>query len=223
MNDRIDVFSSIHKGIRYAMSQLMFRLGNIDFENDSEITIILNDFNNLWGLLHFHALSEDDFVFPYVKKGNLKVFEDLEKEHEKFGPIMVDIEQKFKQLENENNNSTVIGQELAKAYNAFLVEYFSHLQHEENYANPVLWNVLTDEKILEIGKKSQANANLQSNFKQIQTYFFPYYLKAINNQERLELLLGMKSNMPGSAFQYILEETQTYLDKNSWNYLVNNI
>ncbi len=226
MSTRIDIFNSLHKGIYYALNQVMTALERANFENHENSHTVAQEFMNLWMVLHFHNRTEDELIFPYLARGNEELLQDLEKRCNHLEQEMQSMEELFVDLENFSrvNDDSVktdmleTGTELYEQFKVFYFEYFFYLQQQEHEANPVLWQMLSDEEIMEISLQGQAN-----NTPLEMRYYLPYYIKAIDNEERYSFLEGLKKKTPAEKFSTVLRVVQESVDTQDWNALATKI
>jgi hypothetical protein len=217
MPPRIDGFGPPHKGIRYLMSQMMLKVGNSNYEDDSKTKILDNELKNLWKMLIFHAKAEEEFIFPHIEKANNTLFNSLLEAHKKFESDIVKLEMEFEELLNEKVGEGIRiqkGIEFVKNYNNFVAHYFLHLQDEELLAMPLLWNILSDEQILDFSKKIPASASPEIN-----AYFLPFFIGATNLYERIGIMNGLKTVMPEEVFLGISSRVEAILETDDWEQL----
>ncbi|MHA1987351.1 MAG: hemerythrin domain-containing protein [Promethearchaeota archaeon] len=214
---RYDVYGPVHKGIRFLMTEIMFELGNSDVNNSSELSSLEVKLQFLWDILKVHAEGEEEFIFPVLENENKSIFNKLKLAHEKFEEQIDIFRKDFPKIVGMDKEIEEKGDKLSKftkQYNTFLSQYFSHLQDEELEANPILWNVLNNNELMDIINKIAAKLTPEERQR-----FMPYFLRAINHPERLGLLMGMKRNMPEPIFKAILNMAQASLEKADWQKL----
>lgn len=214
---RFDVYGSVHKGLRFLMTELTFELGKANINNTSELTALGEKLRYLWDILKAHAQGEEEFIFPYLLKEDKAFHMKLKKAHEKFEEDAGNFRDSFKEILGLDVGDAEIQEKMTKftkRYNTFVSEYFSHMQDEELTANPILWKLLHDERLMEI----------LSNMSQIPTtklreYFLPYLIRATNPAERVGVLMGMKMSMPDSVFNRTLDISKGALEESDWQKL----
>ncbi len=214
---RYDVYGPVHKGIRFLMTEVMYEVGKADASDESELTLLDEKLQYLWGILKAHAEGEEEYLFPVLEKENENFFTKMKEAHDKFHKLINELGIEFKKiLDTSIENDEKAGKlaEFVKQYNLFLSQYFSHLQDEELDANPILWKVLSDEELMVIIPKIAAK--IPPNVMQ---YFTSYFVRAINHTQRLGLLMGMKKNLPEPVFEGILKIAEASLEGKDWKKL----
>ncbi|MFW9772157.1 MAG: hemerythrin domain-containing protein [Candidatus Heimdallarchaeota archaeon] len=211
---RIDVYGPIHKAIRLIMTEIMYELGKVDPNNLSELALLAERLENLWNLLEAHAQGEEEFIFPHLKREAESIFIKLKQAHEKFEEQIGIFRNDFRRITGEDIEIEKRPGQVSsfiKQYNTFLSQYFSHLQDEELEANPILWKALNDSELMDI-----INKIVSKQPPELMQYLLPYYFRAINPMERTGLLMGMKKNIPETAFEGILKIAQDSLEESDW-------
>ncbi|MFX1478714.1 MAG: hemerythrin domain-containing protein [Promethearchaeota archaeon] len=214
---RFDVYGSVHKGLRYLMTELMYELGRADTSNKSELTSLRKKLQYLCDILIVHAEGEEEFIFPHLKREDKSIFTKLKQAHDKFHKQIEFLRKDFKEITETNNGDSDIVEKMykfTKQYNTFLSQYFSHMQDEELEANPVLWKILSDEELMDILIKMSSKPTPE-----LRQYFLPYLLKATTLPERVGVLMGMKKGMSETIFSGILSVAEASLDVSDWQKL----
>ena len=210
---RAPLFGPIHKGIRHILNTRVLQLGQLDFRLTADIKSQSEEVRKSFEVLHVHAAAEEEFVFPHIKEKNPDLFERLIRDHQTFTPIMDSLEQQVKALIVDEER-TMKGNDAAQAFNDFVAKYSAHMLVEEKMAQPILWEVLEDNQIMEIiGKMSMKPAP------EVSQYFLSYLVQATNPMERIGVLSGMKSLMPADVFQGAIQIVQKALSIEEWDAL----
>ncbi|MHA2089396.1 MAG: hemerythrin domain-containing protein [Candidatus Kariarchaeaceae archaeon] len=218
-NRRFDIFHLPHKGIRYALNQLQFKAGNLDYSDNEKLQLLAHELHTLWKLLHFHAEGEDAFVMPFLKEANETVFHQLEQEHEGFILLMEDIEEDIEgivALQSNGREERMIS--FNQNLNEFISKYAAHLLHEELLAMPELWEAHTDEELLEMQLKFPSITPPD-----ITVYFLKYLFPALNQLERIQYLKIVKEKAPETVFSLFTRIARETLNSTDWEDLNNQL
>ncbi|MFX1327986.1 MAG: hemerythrin domain-containing protein [Promethearchaeota archaeon] len=214
---RFDVYGSVHKGLRYLMTELMYELGRADVNNASELTSLGKKLQYLWDILIVHAAGEEEFIFPHLEREDKTIFTKLKRAHDKFHEQIEFLREDFKKITGTNIGDIDKVDKMykfTKQYNTFLSQYFSHMQDEELEANPILWKILSDKVLMDILIKMSSKPTPE-----LRQYFLPYLLKATNHSERVGVLMGMRKGMPETIFSGILNIAEASLEEFDWQKL----
>lgn len=212
---RYDVFSQAHKGLRYAINSLQFRAGSMDFDNDDTLKSFAKELNILWKLLDVHAEGEDKFILPMLKSVDEQTFKNLEKEHEKFLPIMDELKGDIDKIVEINTGDRYeMSVAFGKKLNDFIAHYYVHLQSEELLAMPILWDNYDDvDLMIALAKFPKVTPP------HITSYFAKYMLPSVNHQERVSFLAGIKKNAPAPVFDLFNNLAREILSDEDWQKL----
>jgi hypothetical protein len=214
---RFDVYGSVHKGLRFLMTELMFELGRADVNNQAELKSIGEKLQYLCDILIVHAAGEEEFIFPHLEREDKTIFRKLKQAHDKFDEQIEILRKTFKKITEPDIEAADKVERMykyTKQYNTFLSQYFSHLQDEELEANPILWKILDDGELMEvlINMSSKPTPELQQ-------YFIPYLLRATNPSERVGVLMGMRKAMSETRFSGVLSLAEATLQESDWQNL----
>lgn len=205
-NSRMDLFTTTHKGLRAMMNELLLLSGRADYDNTENFSEIKEKFENLWETLHYHALGEDKFIFPMLKKVNNDQFNHLDATHHTLDPIMKEIDKQFKEMENMESKSAA-GSKFYVSYNKFLSDYYVHIKEEEE-TMPIFWEHYTDELL---GSEYMKMPSVIPP--DVSAYFATYLFKSINKFEGLSFLASVKNNAPPPVFTMFMGVAEKIMPK----------
>ncbi|MFV8827877.1 hemerythrin domain-containing protein [Alkalihalobacterium sp. APHAB7] len=209
---KYELFMPVHKGLRFALGNLLNHVNQLNFENERKLKEFSKEFNTLCAVLHSHAEHEDEHVHPIIEKYAPEVAEKMEAEHEATDVLLIQLEH----LINEINNSSIdlrreLGVKFVYGYNKFLAAYLNHLQTEEVDVMNILWGKLSVEDLMEV------TVAIRSSIPQeILMDYFKYMIPGQNIYERVEMLGGMKKFAPPEAYQAACELAASVLSNEDW-------
>lgn len=209
---RYDPLGPAHKGIRYAMNSMQFRAGNMNYDDDMDLMMFAHELDLLWRLLHAHGDGEDKFLFPLIEKVDKKIFDELEDEHEAFEPLMKQLEEEIKLIAKmENGTRAEQGHRYTVNYNAFLADYFVHVQNEETMGQVVLSEHYEDKLLMEAVAKFPSVTPPD-----VTSYFAKYLIPALNFEERVAFIWNIKINAPPAAYKLFKDIAINVLPEADW-------
>ncbi|OLO39103.1 hypothetical protein BTR23_08540 [Alkalihalophilus pseudofirmus] len=213
--EKYELFMPVHKGLRFALGNLLNHANQLNFENEQKLTEFTTEFHTLCAVLHSHAEHEDEHVHPVIEKYAPEIAEKMEIEHQSTDYLLIELEK----LMNEINNSAIanrrqLGIQFVYGYNKFLAAYLNHLQTEEVDVMGVLWEKLSVEELMEL------TVAIRSSIPQdILMDYFKYMIPGQNIFERVEMLVGMKKFAPLEAYQAACELAASVLPAEDWDEL----
>ena len=212
MKPRVNIYGFPHKGIRYGLGQLSFKVGSLIFDDSEALKACKEIAGDLSELLDLHLHSEEDFV---LKPLEAKVPGSTQHNHEDH--------MEMERLEHDMNDSIrklvdapdeMLMNMAYEKINNFIKEYFRHMSEEETDMNKVLWDHFTDEEIL--GMQGQILAQLTPDqfFK-----WFKYIIPSLSQFEQSLMLGGFKDNAPAEAYNGTIKNLEPYLTPNQFAYI----
>lgn len=212
MNQRVNIYGFPHKGIRYGLGQLSFKVGSLIFNDTDALRVCKEITDDLSELLELHLNAEEDFVLPPLET---KVPGCTQHNHEDH------IE--MQRLEREMNAAILAlvdspnEMHLNIAYtkiNHFIKEYFRHMSDEEMEMNKVIWEHFSDQEIL--GWQGQILAILTPAqfFK-----WFKYIIPSLTQLEQSIMLGGFKQNAPIEAYNATIRNLEPFLTPKQFTYI----
>lgn len=211
---KTDLFTFIHKAIRSMIYNAASKLQSANFADANETEVLLTSLEHDLGLLHEHAVHEDDIIFPEIANNEPEMIEILNDEHktleEKLNKIKTQIE-KTNQT-TDNTRRLELGSRLNNMFNDFAASYLAHMNHEEATVLEASFKYLTDEELVAIRTRIQTKIP-PGRYK----IWLHWMLKSLNNSELIGLLGGMKAGAPPQVFENVLGAAQHVVEKEKWH------
>lgn len=214
--DRHDIYSSIHKAIRGALSDNLILLGQVDFADTQGLRHCLSELRDILEFCTRHIVHENNFIHPaIVSRSQLDslITADQHVEHDET------ILQLYHQIDlvetcSVSSRETAINK-LYSAYAIFVAENLVHMGIEESHNNQLLWENYSDEEILSIEQalvNSLSPREHASSMKLMMKYF--------SHQERVRLLSDIKKHAPIEVFDDALAVCELVLSAQNWVKLI---
>ena len=209
---RVNIYGFPHKGIRYGLGKLSFKIGSLILDDAEELNACKEIANDLSELLSLHLHAEEDYVTPPLEA---KVPGSTDHNHEDHI--------KMEQMEHEMKEAvdtllaTPNQMNLNLAYdsvNLFIREYYRHMSEEENEINEMIWAHFSDAEIL--GWQGQILSKLTPDqfFK-----WFKYIIPALSPLEQSIMLGGFKQNAPKEVFAATIKRLKPYVSAKQYEYI----
>lgn len=152
MTNRIDLFTLIHKGLRWWMGDVSAQLGATDFTDPAAATS-LEDLIACLETLEAHSTHEATFIAPVLDARSPYRGQPWHAEHASLDAQAETLVRQARELRAAgatHPQATAIGLELYRAFARFTSEMYLHLDDEETRLMPLLWAVCTDEELTDI-------------------------------------------------------------------------
>lgn len=203
-NQRVNIYTFPHKGLRYGLSQLLFTIGKADHNDASDIQHIQSQTYEIVHLMHLHQEAEDECVMQPLAQKAPEVVVECNQDHHSLHIALSKLEQKVQALSNADAPSALhlIYSDLAK----FFADYLLHMEDEESTLNEAIWTHFSDPEILAWQDNIMSKLSLAD-----QMLWFKYIVPALNSMERQILLGGVKANAPQEVYQQVIDALSEYL------------
>jgi hypothetical protein len=197
---RHDLYTAIHKGIRARLFDTASRLEGCNFADPASRTETLTYVRATLAFLDEHAHHEDEFVQPRLADASPDLAKRLGDAHGLVHQSGRIVEKLAAAIEAADAEVAVgRGPELCHAFNVYVSQQLHHMNDEETLANTALWQAFTDEQLRELHGTLQASI-APPRFAEWMTLLLP----ALNYQECVGMLAGMRAGAPPEVFQMVM-------------------
>lgn len=197
---RMDMFTSVHKGLRSVLFDTARRVARNDFRDTTSAQRTAAAVQRLIGLLAEHADHEDRLVFPEVERLNAVVFAELHGDHVRVDGLQREVEQLAARLPQANEDERLsLGQRLHERMNRLVAEHLLHMDREETTANRILWAHRTDAEL-----RSLHGSILRSIPPARMKEWAEIMLPALSPEERAPLLAGLHEILSAGEIERIV-------------------
>jgi len=212
MEQRVNIYRFPHKGIRYGLGQLSFKVGSLIFDDNGALKACKEIADDLSELLDLHLHAEEEFVLPPLEAKVPGSTQHNHNDHIAMQKLEHDMNDAIRRLVDVPNET-----HLNIAYdkiNNFIKEYFRHMSEEETDINKVIWEHFSDQEIL--GWQGQILAKLTPDqfFK-----WFKYIIPSLSQLEQNLMLEGFKENAPAEAYNGTIKNLEPYLTPKQFAYI----
>ena len=153
MSDRIDLFTTVHKGLRWWIGDVNAKLGASDLSDAAALEDVLSHLVDCLDALDAHSGHEDAFIAPMLDARAAVRVAMWHSEHEALDAMTLALRrqaQKLRELAPDHPRAAGLGLELYRAFARFSSEVLLHLDEEETRIMPLMWSVCTDEELVGI-------------------------------------------------------------------------
>ena len=216
MNQRFNLYTVIHKGLRAAMSDALTAVGRMDPLDDADTTRVLTDVRALLALLRSHLEHENDFIHPALEARRAGASRHTAQDHEQHESAIATLEAQVRRVAAAQGTARADAQQRLYATLALFVgENLEHMQIEETDNTQALWAAYSDEEVLAIHAALVA-AVPPVEMRQVLRWMVP----SITPYERAALLGGIQSTAPAPAFSQVLDSVRPLLTPREWDKLM---
>jgi hypothetical protein len=209
---RVDLYTTVHKGLRTRLFDLCVELARCDFANRSEVGVALAAFRRTVGFLHEHHAHEDNHIEPAVAAASAEIAATVGRQH---AAVVASIEELERLAAGaEGPDARAAGAALHARYQKFLVEYLEHMQVEETVVMPALWARYSDPELGALRGRLQGSIP-PARFVEWMEIILP----AMNLDERAGMLGEMKAHAPPPVFDAVSGVAGRVLGTAGWDAL----
>lgn len=192
---RTDLFLSIHKAIRFALADLLARMGQADFADEQAAQRITSDLALVLALCEDHRRTEDEIVFPNLRSRMSGDLVSILDEHEDQSRIVEELLAASRTLLAESAaNRPIVGRTLYLHFSKFVGELLGHMAEEEQVASPLFERLFSEEEVRAIHAKVMGFLSIEEHLRGAR-----FIMKAVNRPERVAMMTGALMLFPKEA------------------------
>lgn len=144
-----------HKYVSHKLNELERAVAKADFTSDEGYRAICEKWQELKEMLSEHANYENNYLHPLLKNKGSKLFEEVEKDHEKQEKDLKDLSMALESLKQIDDVEELAEKsyQFYLQYRRFVGENLLHLYEEETVLLPELQRLYTDRELMEADKE----------------------------------------------------------------------
>ncbi len=195
-----DVYGAVHKGIRYALLDLLRRMGTVSPSETSQVDMVLDDLESVFYLCVAHSAQEERFVHTVIEAENPAALVRLDAAHAGLGDLLDRLREATAAVQcAEPDARPGLFRSLYLRYSSFVAQALQHMCEEEIEVQALLERMFSPEKIRAI-----QHAMLASIGPEELLAFLRVMVPAATPNERAVLLAQPKASLSREAFEAIM-------------------
>lgn len=195
-NDRYNLYTYIHKGIRFELADLLRTAGNLDFADRDAATALVARLRQSLHLMNEHALHEDQFVEPLLQACAPHLARRVAATHQ----VLESQEEEVLHLCDVAPGNPAAGYKLYLALTRYAATQFGHMAEEETEIIAALWQSYSDDEIIRA-----ENALVASIDPPKTATYFTWMVPGMNEPEREVFLGALRKGAPAEAVAFVEE------------------
>jgi len=219
IQERIDLYASIHKGLRSFMAETLAAVGRMDADDDAERRGTLSQLRALLELLERHARHEDDFIHPVLQARRPGAERSCGDEHDRQRGQLRALARQADIVETASGAeraAAALG--LYRQLALVIADNLAHMHEEETANNAVLWAECTDDELMAIHDRIVKAVDAEE-MAQVIRWMAP----SLNPSERAAMFGALQEKAPANVFHRLLEVARPHLAPGDWNKLISGI
>jgi hemerythrin-like domain-containing protein len=207
---RLDIYASIHKGLRAFMAHSLVRVGRLDPHDPAEVAEVAEEVGALMDICAAHLAHENDVVHPAMESRRPGSAAGAAAEHQEHQRAIASVRDLAARLGGDDEAAHA----LYHALSVFVAHNFEHMEHEESAHNAVLWDTHSDEEIAALHERILASIpphEMQLGLR--------WMLPHMNPAERAGMLREMRRTAPPHVLEGVLGLVRPLLGGRDWRKL----
>lgn len=200
MKARCDLYGTAHKGLRFALTQLLVRLGSADFADAEEAARMVLAVRAQLVLCASHLAQEEAHILEPLRRRAGAAGFVIDHPHERHRDCSAEIAELLSQLERAAPAARLaLGRQLYLAFSLFVAEDLQHMHEEETVTLPLLQRLFTDAELM-----AMEQAIVSSIPGPEVITWMRVMLPAMSRPERGLMLARLRAAAPEPAFEAVL-------------------
>jgi hypothetical protein len=204
---QVDVYGAVHKGIRYALLDLLRRMGTVAPNDGSGVEMVLDDLDGAFYLCAAHSAQEERYVHAVIEAESPGALSGFDAAHAALGEVLESL--------REATGAVLCAKPAARPglfrllylrYSSFVARALEHMSDEELVVQALLERLFPPERIRDI----QINM-LGSIGPEELLVFLRVMVPAATPNERAALLASPKASLSRDAFEAIMRTVRRCL------------
>lgn len=213
---RMDLYASIHKGLRSFMADTLGAVGRMDADDDAERQDALGQLRALLALLERHARHEDEFIHPVLNARRPGSAGRCGAEHDRSREQLRSLRRQADAVEaGPAASRAAAALDLYRQLALAIADNLAHMHEEETVHNAVLWAECTDDELAQIHERIVRSIDAEE-MAQVIRWMAP----SLTPFERTALFGALQASAPAEAFHRLLEVARPHLAPRDWNKLI---
>lgn len=205
---RRDIYTLIHKAVRFALADTLVRIGRLDTNDARDVWSAAVAVRELVALCRTHLEKEEAFVHPALEAVAAGTARRATTEHGDHLRALTRLETNLRAVEGSVGAARVAAAAcLYRRLALFAAENFVHMHGEEVENNPVLWAAYGDDEITAIERRivaSIAPADMHAVLRRM--------APAMSPAERATFFADLRAKLPPPTFAAVMNEVIGELD-----------
>jgi len=218
MQEQIDLYSSVHKGLRNAMQATLLQLGRLDATDAHDVAETLALLRDVTAWLAKHLEIEESFVHTAIDAKRPGAVTQIRHDHEAhqrdFALLLADADALEHTSASAVAERRALGHQLYLSFSRFVGDNFVHMALEETAVNALLWELFTSDELQAIFGRIIGSETPEQLMRGVR-----WVLPALDPEQRAKLLLRARTNIPAPVFEQLLASMRMTLPRRDYTKL----
>ena len=205
---QVDVYGAVHKGIRYALLDLLRRMGTVAASDTSNFDMLLDDLDGAFYLCATHAEHEQRYIHGVVEQASPGALTALDAAHDGLGELLESLRTAMAELSGAPaEHKPGMYRLFYLQYCRFVAQCLEHMAHEELHVQALLERLFSSEQIGAIQARMLGSIGPEEL-----RVFLRVMVPAVTPSERVSLLAPPRAALSREAFEAIMHTVRRCLN-----------
>lgn len=210
MQDQLDLYASVHKGLRNAMQATLLQLGRLDATDAHDVAETLAPLRDLLSWLAAHIDIEERFVHSAIDRKRPGAIAEVRKDHEAhqrdFALLLADADALEQTASDASFERKAIAHHLYLNFSRFVGDNLVHMAFEETAVNALLWELFTNDELQDIFAQIVGSESPDQLMRGVR-----WILPSLDPDQRAKLVLRARDDIPAPVFSQLMGALQAFL------------
>lgn len=207
--NRLKSLDPPHKGLRNAISKLVFIAGKTNFTSVDSVRLLKDIATEVFHLLKDHSRTEDKFILAPLEKRNPGFTNSYFSDHAEIDLLEKELIERITSL--DGNQSNDFGHELYLDLCNFQAKYLMHINEEDFLLEMEMQKHFSDEELIQ----HQLEIMSEMSFETL-LLWFKYIVPSRRPEENAQVLRNFKSVAPSEAYYAVLNIIKPEIPENEF-------
>lgn len=206
-NERFNIYTLIHKGLRACMADALLTVGRMDPDDDDDVANAATTVRGLLAFARSHLQHEEDWIHPALEAGRAGSSEETRSDHIEHREAFALLEASLRTLEGSVGSARAAAAlRLYRQLALFVGDNFQHMHVEETENHAVFVECFSDEEVLSLSDRLVASLTPAEKVTAMR-----WMLPFANAAERSGVLAEIRDTAPPDAFAQLLALVRPHL------------
>jgi hypothetical protein len=205
---QVDVYGAVHKGIRYALLDLLRRMGAVAVNDSSSVDMLLDDLDGAFYLCAAHADQEERYIHRAIEAARPGALGNVEAAHAGLDELLPALRAAMAELSGATPaEKPGLFRVFYLNYSSFVAQCLEHMAQEELRVQVLLEQLFTSDEVRTIQSSLLGSIGPEELL-----VFLRVMVPAAAPHERVTLLERPRASLPREAFEGIMRTVRSCLN-----------
>ena len=212
---REDIYGTVHKGLRWLLSDVMVAMGRTSFADGASARRIVAEVHKVLDVCEAHLNHENTHIHPALDRRRPGASARLDTDHAHHEHSIAILRALAAQVEGANDEARpAYGRRLYLGYSAFVGENLVHMVEEEELAQAVLEEIYSTEELQDLHRTLVTSIAPEKAFP-----FVRLMLCGVNTEEQAVIVAGARRTFSIDQMATLVAALRSELDTDQWQAL----